>query len=81
MSDLIQPPESSEVENLKSSFVEDYPEVFQSQISCDPPNHPSFSKAGLELAKFSLYIHIVLIFFSYSGPSRILGSEGKQKTT
>ena len=31
-------------------------------------------------AVFSLCIDIVLIFFSYSGPSGILGSDGKRNT-
>ena len=29
---------------------------------------------------FLLLLYIVLIFFSYSGPSGILGSDGKQNT-
>ena len=38
------------------------------------------SLCHVELVNFSPYIDIVLIFFSYSGPSRILDYGGKQNT-
>ena len=47
-SDLIRPPESLKVKYFKSRCKEDHAEVFLPQISCDPPNHPYFSKADLE---------------------------------
>ena len=48
---LIQPPESSEVENFKTSWDEDRLEDFPPQISHDPYNHSSLSKSDPEVIK------------------------------